>query len=522
MTKYFSYLLLLFGCCIFPIGKLYDTILSPKWYFAAIMILIIVWIATWNSYRGKTADTDRIKKLSVLALIVLTYSLLYAIMVDGLALIPAFAPHYPMQGVFDNPSGYSLNTCILLSLSLWKYKERTRNMKLAIIAVFILSCITIWLTGNRTGLLCISMLLIICIFKDIKIKSYLKYSIINVIICGFVFYSYNIKQASTSGRQFIIERTVELIGRHPLTGYGIYGFEREYMPNQAEFFHNNPKNKNWWSADEIRHPLNEFLYLWVNFGILAPITLLIFFLLPFIVYIKTRDPVLCLCITPFAVVFIFALFSYPSKYPLSYIGFILPYVYLISKYTKYLRINAKLVFTAVTIACVISMTLIFREFVYERQWSRLNRIMMHGGSMAVISRYDELYSHYQYNPYFLYSYMITQYKSGQCHRSVITYKKLKAYRSTYDMELLVGDTFRHMGRYYEALIHYRMASEMCPVRISPLAGILDTYIDAGNITDANDMAEKILARSVKVQSYMVTEIRNHAEEWLLQQQIVKD
>ena len=66
---------------------------------------------------------------------------------------------------------------------------------------------------------------------------------------------------------------------HPIIGHGHRGFEREYMLRQADFFREHPDSEYAVLADEIRHPLNEFLYVWVNYGVAAPVALLLLLLL---------------------------------------------------------------------------------------------------------------------------------------------------------------------------------------------------------------------------------------------------
>ena len=126
-------------------------------------------------------------------------------------------------------------------------------------------------------------------------------------------YVFSVKQESTGGRRFILERTWELIKEHPITGYGWHGFEREYMPQQAEYFKAHPDSPAAWYADEISHPLNEYLYLWVDFGIIAPLLLLFVFAVPYYVYHRTKDHLLGQPLMAVMVVLLFSLTSYPHR-----------------------------------------------------------------------------------------------------------------------------------------------------------------------------------------------------------------
>lgn len=80
-----------------------------------------------------------------------------------------------------------------------------------------------------------------------------------------------------------------MIKEHPIIGFGTDGFEREYMLRQADYFRNNPSSRYNMLADDMQHPLNEFVYLWVNYGIFAPLLLLVSLTLPLFVYIHKRN-----------------------------------------------------------------------------------------------------------------------------------------------------------------------------------------------------------------------------------------
>lgn len=147
----------------------------------------------------------------------------------------------------------------------------------------------------------------------------------------------------------------------------------------------------------------------------------------------------------------------------------------------------------------------------EHEWAKLNRAVERHYTAAVIDRYDKLYRHYCNNPRFLYSYMVAQYKVSRLDEAVSTYQQLRQYADTYDMELLVGDTYRHKQLHVEALQHYETAMNMCPVRFAPLEGMMQTYMDSGDVLRADSMAQVILSKPVKVPSPQVEEIKRKAE-----------
>ena len=74
------------------------------------------------------------------------------------------------------------------------------------------------------------------------------------------------KQGSSQGRVFIIERCVDIIKEHPL-GLGIRGFSTHYMKYQEIYFREHPDSPAVMLADDIKVPLNEYLCIAVNYGL---------------------------------------------------------------------------------------------------------------------------------------------------------------------------------------------------------------------------------------------------------------
>lgn len=54
------------------------------------------------------------------------------------------------------------------------------------------------------------------------------------------------------------------------------------------------------------------------------------------------------------------------------------------------------------------------------------------------------------------------------------------YWSGYNRELLAGDICYYMEEYPDAITHYEMAQDMCPVRFAPLEGLYKVYDAIGD------------------------------------------
>ena len=104
--------------------------------------------------------------------------------------------------------------------------------------------------------------------------------------------------------------------------------------------------------------------------------------------------------------------------------------------------------------------------------------------------------------------MSVQYHAGEFSKALHTYNKLRCYWSGYNIELLVGDTYRQLSRYAEAIYHYQNALNMCPNRFAPLEGMYLSYDNLGDWVRRDSVADVIEAKQVKVNSYDVERIKS--------------
>ena len=409
---------ILLSTCLPPIQGLTDEVLMPKWYGAGMVGLVMTAVyLTLPIREGKLHERKRLTFYSQTAvMLVLTYHLTYTLVAD---IIMKGSP--VIKGVFDNSTGFALHTCLLVAI-MWQTSSTGGRVIMCgsriIVWVLTISSVTmVYLSECRTGMICMAVIILMMIYREAKrwvqtdtLRLWEKI-IGGVLLLAVVFYVFSVKQESTGGRRFILERTWELIEERPLTGYGWHGFEREYMPHQGQYFQQHPDCHAAWYADEINHPLNEFLYLWVDFGIIAPILLLLLFAIPYYMYHKRRDRMLGMLLSPVSVVLVFSLTSYPFLYPLPWVIMILTYIVMMRKPIG--RLNQryrKTVMVASIGVCIAGLALMIWEMTCEHKWAKLNRAVERHYTAAVIDRYDKLSSHYHNNPRFLYSYMYAQYK----------------------------------------------------------------------------------------------------------------
>lgn len=499
-----AFIVIILACQVPPIRYFSDELLLPKWYCCAIVLVVYFLTGIITSKRRCIQHREVWYDIFLAASVAITLQCCYAIINsttcpnDGIWL----------QGTFDNPAALAFHLCLLIPLVCigeialsWLCVFRMATIALAVT--------TIILTESRTGVITLVLMGCIYFLSKCKWRKLMKCSIILCVIAGLSVFCLTRKSDSTQGRKFILQTTWSLICERPLAGHGSDGFHREYMRRQGEYFSLHPDSEFAMLADEIRHPLNDYLYVWTDYGIVGVVVLIGLMILP-----------ICRKLYPVIPIVVFSVFSYPLCYPMTWLALLGMNgyaIYLMIKKCKHGRYNlirigsfmqsyvGKGIVIVLATFCLAS---IVHESSFEYHWSRIAHRAERGHSKAVISEFDGLYNHYIHNPYFLYNYMSVQYHAGEFSKALHTYNKLRCYWSGYNIELLAGDTYRQLNRYAEAIYHYQNALNMCPNRFAPLEGMYLSFDNLGDGERCDSVANIIEAKQVKVYSYDVERIKS--------------
>ena len=504
--------MLLVACTVFPLHGLYDEYIAPKWYAAGYAALLAEVAGTYRIMKGMNADADSTKALSVSALAAIAFNVLCCVAVCRRP-TDSVLDIIPFHGTFDNPSGFALNMCLLISLAVSGWHGMGRRMRCAVTAGVVIAGMMVLLSGSRTGAACMAVVAV-CLFSGSRrVARSVKLMVAALAAAAVLVTAMSVKTESTSGRSFIISRTWELIRQQPLTGYGWHGFEREYMPHQAGYFKIHPDNDAAWLADNISHPLNEWMYVWVDFGIAGPVLLLLMLGIPAAACIAGNDQRMRGMLPSVAVIAMFATTGYPHIYPLPWMVLAMVYAMMCRRYVAG-AIRHRWCAAVLTAVCLAGMAALTAEAVTEHRWYRLTRGMAGGHAAATIDGYERLSRHYAGNPRFIYSKMFALYQARRFDKAADTYETLSHMVATYDMELLMGDICLHDGKPGRSLSHYTRAMYMVPVRFAPLDGQLRAYSMMGDTLRADSVARVIMGKRVKVPSAAVEQMRHEAREWL--------
>ena len=203
-----------------------DDVLMPKWYGVVMMGMVAATIHLIlpkredKVYRGRYMGSG----LQMVAMLVLTYHLVYALVADIIMMdIPDMRFLY-IKGVFDNPTGFALHTCVLMGVikanrpssrppsmgeAFIEITGRRTIRQVSIILVWILtllSAVMVVLSGCRTGMVCMAVIILLMLYREAR--RWVKTDAVRLwggiigggLLLAVVLYVFSVKQESTGGR----------------------------------------------------------------------------------------------------------------------------------------------------------------------------------------------------------------------------------------------------------------------------------------------------------------------------------
>lgn len=381
---------------------------------------------------------------------------------------------FPMlQWPYENPAGLSLSICLLYLPAMNAIKM---NKHICLI-ISLLTLVVLLFTQSRTGLCVAYIIAIAYIFlylQGIVIKCFILMALTSFTLL-FVLTE---KKASTEGRSFILQTTLQLIMESPVNGFGNDGFQKEYMKRQGLFFKSHPESDVSILADDINHPLSEYVIAWVNEGVCGFLLLFIFTVYPFIYHLLQHHWIHALENIP---LFVFCSLSYPLNYPISWLFLFVSYFRIISQKKQ---INE---YVFLFIICF---------------------MITHSAKLALMDIGLIENADYLYNKAYI------CFRKGQFEESYLYAKKCNDHLSSYNLELLSGDICRMTSKFEEAKEHYKTASWMCPSRYAPLEGLFLIGEQKKDSLLMKETALSILKKHIKIMDNNVLRIRKNAEEFI--------
>ncbi|MBQ7878926.1 MAG: O-antigen ligase family protein [Bacteroidaceae bacterium] len=390
---------------------------------------------------------------------------------------------------------------------IYLYDTNKKELRTISAIIFIICLLVMIHYTSRTGI--ITMLLSGIYFLKIAFNPKKKYLISTfVILIPLILLFFFIKRDSSSGRMFILKNTAEMIMEKPF-GRGSTGFETDYMIKQAEYFRNNIDEENAMLADDIKHPLNEYIYVAVNYGIQTLVVILVAVALLINILHKENSGESRCFIHFITLLLLWSFFSYPFSVAYTKVV-LLAYIAALPQTWKLLSRN-KYITPLLSIALLFYCGIELRAFNDEMKWNNAIKKFKNRDKETAMLVFEKSDDYLIDKGRMLYSLATIEYQNKNYSRCIILCNECKKYSSGYDIEILLANSYMFIGDYTKSLEHYSMAHNMCPVRFIPLYKQFKIYKELGDTVNMKKTGNKILSKQVKIPSRKIDIIINNVK-----------
>lgn len=414
--------------------------------------------------------------------------------------------HNPLDGCFDNVAGYASMQCICIAFILYFCRDKycMAIRVLAWLAILIVLC-SLVLSQSRAGVLVTLVITMFFVFEASTPK------IRRILICGcallfimVLFVCFSVKTDSTDGRKFILCRSWEMIKDKPLFGFGYDGFKLHYMDYQADFFSSNQGSKHSMLADNVKHPLNEYVKIVIEYGFVGFLCIISGLSLLYWSINKKYGVIDFSMFLSLLSIALLSLFSYPLQYPHTWLILTLPFFLAYVKSSNTCR-GYHYSLLVYSVLAILALSVRINK---ELQWGYLYHNHQNIEREELLLRYEKLYTYFRSNPYFLYNYAHILYQNQEYNRALLVANQCNEYWHDYNLEILRGDIYDSIGNKDYAIYTFINASHMCPNRFMPLHKLFRMALKQRNYDLAKFYAKAVLSKSIKVDSAEVQFIRN--------------
>ena len=434
--------------------------------------------------------------------------------------LPVAGGVFRVTGGFDNPAALSVAALVGVP-GAWAagtvLPRRWRGVLWATVTVGGL-VLCLW-AGARAGLLALGAAWGVLAVRCAGARWRRGFVIVLVVglIGAAVWAALAFKSASTAGRWTIYRVTASLVADAPLFGRGTSGFQRDYMPCQAEWLTRQGTPRERWLAGQVRHPLSEYLSAAVAGGL--SLLLLVCAGLGGALHRGWRggrtDAGWLALLTGLGVL---ALFSYPFFYALGRLTAVASAAWLFRGERAWRPSALRLGVGARRAVCGVAATLSAAGFCASAvrvadalRWKQSALRALNGVGAAVLPDYERLARRLSDDGAFLYNYAAELHYAGRYAQSNSVWHRCVRFRRDYDTEFLAAANALALRRPAAAERHLLTASAMVPVRFAPLYVLLtEVYLPRADTVRALDLARRLAAKPVKISSPDVRAMKTRA------------
>ena len=475
-----------------------DELIEPKWYAACLVAMAggTVLAALRLARPGSIGFAALWRGFGAACVVVCTVQAALFLLQEA-GMVRAYGRF--TAGSFDNAAGLASCLGMGLPMGLGWLRHGKRRQRVVVAACKAMSVAAIAVSGSRTGLLCVALCLCMALPSGRHLKAL---GCVAVVALGLAL-SLCVKADSSRGRWFIAMRTVELISESPLLGHGPGGFEAHYMDVQADWLARHEDRPEAMLADDVRHPLNEWLLVAADYGAVGVLAVLA--LVSSVVAYARRHPSAegRDALRIMACAGVFSLFSYPLLYPFTWLMLAAS---LAAVFRNALSRHWRVLSVGILMVLPVCSCLAASRALQALELRRVQDRAMLGQSERMMPRYARLYQKLRGDSRFLYNYAAEQYEAGRYAVALHTARECGRLLASYDLCLLEGDIHRALGDRAAAMRSYRRAHWMVPSRFVPLYEMYNVAAEDGDTATSRSLAREILSKPVKVPSRETLEI----------------
>lgn len=498
------FFILIGGSIFFTSDKLVDPQLMPKWLWTGLVSGIIgIFISVKLLIKSNYVRWNYGFLFGTIAFFCICQTF-YGLL-EYFKIIPSFYYNQFLTGSFENTAGFASCLCFGFPFVLYYLKCKEQKIKILCMSLCLIVLFTLLFSLSRCGILCVLVSAFVYIFNKKKRCLWIGITVLAIIITTFFCF----KKDSVSGRLLIWKCSIDMIADSPLKGQGIGAFAAHYMDYQADYFQTHPNSKYQMLADNVQHPFNEYIYLMIQYGVIAFIIILI--LMFFLLYCYWKCPLneTFICLLSLSNIALFSCFSYPFRYPFTWIilcvciGSLIKSVYGIMFTSACINRLFGIIVLGCSILLIISCS---RSTKSELQWKMADSPCL--DVKEKMRDYYLLFPKLKHNPFYLYNYAATLYKSGEDKKALLVADYCRTYfLADYDLELLRGDLYKSCHDYQNAIDCLKQAAFMCPSRFIPLYKLYTIYRETGDSIRGDSIAEIISNKRIKIDSPIIRKIK---------------
>lgn len=380
--------------------------------------------------------------------------------------------------------------CLSASVGLM-LNEKQIVLKYTLALSALIQCLSLIITQSRAAWLAIYFVLSILFVRKNK-KNLIVFLLLTVIVISGLYY---LGPASVHGRLLIWRVCLDMISQRPLFGFGINGFQSNYMLFQANYFARYPDSAFLPYADNISFAYNEFLHIFVNFGFIGTV---LFAGVIFLCFKDcAQDESASVLKLSFLSLLCFSLFSYPFSVLRLFIIFLICLLLLERTPSSSLFLKSLLRGSILLVLAGGSTLYIINKYLTKQCQDLFSPDA--NVALAAKNNIDNRYDRIRLFPDLMDTY------AEYCLEKALPQKQrvlLDAAKVTPSCELYtaIGDMMISDEDIESGLAYYITASNMIPLKLLPRYKLFDFYFRSGNQEMALKTGCDILNLPIKVLS----------------------